>query len=216
MIEHRREVGAWLTLDRGLYALPSHPYPWRRQAKAAELSVEGAGLSHRAAAVLHGVVGFRPGGLDLTVPRSAKRTSGLAIVHRSDHFDVVRRDSITVTTVERTMVDLCGHTDGWTLERAVDDVLLTRKTSIEALEREIERASRAHAPSIAVLRRLVDVRGEGYVPPSNELEAGLYALLESAVLPAFVRQAPLPWWPPARQRVDALIPRWKLIVERAA
>jgi hypothetical protein len=119
MIEHRREVGAWLTLDRRLYALPSHPYTWRRQAKAAELSVEGAGLSHRAGAVLHGVGGFRPGGLDLTVPRSANRTSGLATVHRSEHFDVVR-------------------------------------------------------------------------------------------------QAPFPWWPLARQRVDALIPRWKLIVERAA
>ena len=51
MIEHRRAIGAWVTLAPSVYALASHPYTWLRQAKAAELSIPGSALSHRAAAV---------------------------------------------------------------------------------------------------------------------------------------------------------------------
>ena len=143
MIQHRRQTDAWLTLDRSLYALPSHPFSWLRQAKAAELAIPAAALSHRAAAVLHGIDGFRPGGLDLTVPLSAGHRSPMATVHRSADFEVVQRELISVTTVARTVADLSGQLDPRGLERAIDEVLLSRKATVDELVAEADRATRA-------------------------------------------------------------------------
>lgn len=213
MIDHRRAIGAWLTLAPSVYALASHPFTWLRQAKAAELSIPGAVVSHRAAAVLHGFEGFRPGRIDLTAPRSAPHTSTLAIIHRREPITTTTRQLIEVTSVARTVVDLSGVIDPWTLARTIDEVLLTTKASTDELNGEVERAARGHQRHIDVVRGLVDDRADGYVPPSSELEAGLYAALDSPLLPAYMRQATLPWWPSARQRVDALMPEWRLIVE---
>jgi hypothetical protein len=88
MIDHRRASGAWSTLARSVYALSSHPFTWLQQAKAAELSVPGAALSHGAAAFLHGIPGARAGGLDLTMPPGRHGTSRIATVHRCRTLEV--------------------------------------------------------------------------------------------------------------------------------
>ncbi len=93
MIERRRSSGAWLTLERGVYALHGAPFTWLRQAKAAELSVPGSGLSHRAAAHLHGVEGYRAGPLDVSFG-SGRARSQLAVSHQvGDLATVIRTRS---------------------------------------------------------------------------------------------------------------------------
>ncbi len=213
MIEHRRATGAWLSLAPSVYALASHPFTWLRQAKAAELSIEGAAVSHRAAAVLSGFDGYRAGGIDITVPAGCRNASPLATVHRTKELTSVRRQLIAVTPVARTVVDLSSVVSPWCLERTIDQALLERMTSVGRLEAEIARAARGHQARIGLLRDLVADRGDGYVPPESELEAELYAALESPLLPDHIRQASLPWWSPAPLRVDALIPAWRVIVE---
>jgi very-short-patch-repair endonuclease len=51
------------------------------------------------------------------------------------------------------------------------------------------------------------------VPPTNLLEAALYAVLGDARLPPFVRQHGFSWHGARPQRVDAYIPSWGRIVE---
>ncbi|MGZ4707677.1 MAG: DUF559 domain-containing protein [Acidimicrobiales bacterium] len=51
------------------------------------------------------------------------------------------------------------------------------------------------------------------MPPANELERALKAVLDDPRLPPHDSQAALPWWPSAPQRVDELIPSWRRIVE---
>jgi very-short-patch-repair endonuclease len=212
-IDLRRRSGEWLVLTPSVYALASHPYSWLRQAKAAELSVPGSAVSHRSAAVLHRVDDYRPGPIDLLASPSANHRTRLATVHRTERFVAVRRQLVNVTTLPRTVADLAGVVDPWKLERTVDNVLLTRAASVDELRREALAASAARRAGAGNLARLIEDRGDGYVPPASELEALLYRVLDDPALPAYDRQSAFPWWRQAPQRVDALIPSWRLIVE---
>lgn len=70
MIEYRVRVGRWIVVSPGLYRLAGVPVTWSQRALAAcMVSGTGAVVSHRSAAVLWGVSGFRPGPLDITVRR---------------------------------------------------------------------------------------------------------------------------------------------------
>ena len=61
-------------------SMPSRaiPFSWERQAMAATLTTRGAVLSGRSAAALHGIDGFRPGRLEITVPRRRSGVTRLA------------------------------------------------------------------------------------------------------------------------------------------
>lgn len=212
-IEHRRSVGHWVTLTPSVYALASHPYTWLRQAKAAELSIPGSAVSHCSAAVLLGLGDVRPGAIDLLAPRSGAHRTRLATVHRTDQVEAIRRQLVRVTTVPRTVSDLAGVVDPWRLGRTVDEVLVSRAASVDDLAAEAARAASDRRAGAGTLRRIIEDRGDGYVPPTSELEALLYFALEDPRLPPSIRQAAFPWRLTATQRVDALIPTWRLIVE---
>ena len=176
MIEGRRAAGLWLTLDRGVYALNSAPYTWLRQAKAAELSVPGSGVSHRGAAHLHDLDGYAAGGLDLTAA-GGRSGSGLARVHRLRDPDLVRRNGVVVTSVPLTLVQLAGVEAKGRMGRTVDDVLVHGLATWHELHHEAERRAVAHRRGVGDLVELINERGEGYVPPTSALETALYDVL---------------------------------------
>ena len=214
MIDRRRGSGAWLTLAPGVYALNSHPFSWLRQAKAAELSIRDAVVSHRSAAVVHGWEGFRPGRIELSVPVASRHDSPLAVVHRVAHLDRVARQGIAVTSAARTVVDLAGVLAPASLGRVIDDVLLAGLASIEQITAAFDLVAGGHPRGSGVLRDLLGERTEdGYVPSRNELEASLDTVLADPRIPPSVREAAFPWMPDEPYRVDALIPRWRRIVE---
>ena len=69
-ISLRVQNGRWDLLRRGLYLVGGAPDSWRRQLMEAVLAAgERAAVSHRAAAALHGIEGFRPGVVEVTTPR---------------------------------------------------------------------------------------------------------------------------------------------------
>jgi very-short-patch-repair endonuclease len=212
MIENRRAAGRWLTLDRGVYALNSAPFTWFRQAKAAELGVVGSAISHRAAAHLHGVDGYPAGRLMLTTS-GPRHTSRLARIHRWADPTTVVRNHITVVAVPLMLVQLAGTEPPGRMGRTIDDVLVSGLASHEDLLVEAERRAAGHPRGIAGLLDVLAQRGEGYIPPTSALEAALYDVLADPSLPPFQRQAPFPWWPEADDRVDALIPSWRRIIE---
>ena len=126
MIRHRVNTGRWERVTPGLYRIAGVPVTWKQRAMAACLiSGAGAVVSHRSAAVLWGVSGFRPGPLEITVPAGRSARNALAKVHRST-TDGVRIDRVPVTRPSRMLADLAGVVSGDVLEEAVDDVLCRR------------------------------------------------------------------------------------------
>jgi very-short-patch-repair endonuclease len=107
-IQRRREGGFLHTLHVGVYAWGHRAVSWQGRCFAALLAAgEGTAISHAAAAVLHGLMAPRPT-IDVISPRRCGG-DGTLRVHRGelsvDEFN--EREGIRVTTVERTLFDLC-------------------------------------------------------------------------------------------------------------
>jgi hypothetical protein len=213
MIEWRLRSGCWVGLDRGVYALATHPFTWLRQAKAAELSLPGSALSHRSSGVLHGVPGFRPGRIDLTVEPGSSSRSAFARVHRRRLLDPIVVQGIRTTRIERMVLDLAAELDPTSLRDLVHDLVVRRVTSMEALRDEADRLEPLHPRGLVAVRAVLYDESVGKMPPANELERALKAVLDDPCLPPHESQASLPWWPDAPQRVDELVPDWRRIVE---
>ena len=213
MITRRVGSGAWVRLDQGLYALATHPFTWLRQAKVAELSLQGSALSHRSCGVLHRLPGFRAGRIDLTVEPGSSSRSSFARVHRRQLLDPIVVQGIRTTRIERMVFDLAVELGPTGVRDLVHDLVVRRVTSMEALRREAEALEPLHPRGLVVVREVLDDAVVGRMPPANELERALKAVLDDPRLPPHDSQAPLPWWPSAAQRVDEFIPDWCRIVE---
>ena len=133
MIHSRVAAGRWVLVCRGVYRIAGVPVTWKQRALAAcMVSGPEAVVSHRSAAVLWGVSGFRPGAIDITVPPRRSNRNPLARVHRSA-VEGTRRDGIPVTRPARTLADLAAVVGAETLEEAVDDVLCRRLCRLDEL-----------------------------------------------------------------------------------
>lgn len=137
---------------RGVYAVGRRRIEHRGWWKAATLSVGGGVLSYTSAAAHWGLIAARQR-VEITVPSTAGRSSrkGLTI-HRSralpDH-EIAIRDSIPLTKVARTLLDLSTVFDRRALEKALDEAEYLRLYDGVALSRVIdehpERAPRLKA-----------------------------------------------------------------------
>ncbi|MCU0270704.1 MAG: endonuclease domain-containing protein [Acidimicrobiales bacterium] len=213
-IRRRLVNGSWVRLDRAVFALASHPGTWLRQAKAAELSLPDAALSGRSAAVLHGLTGFRPGALELTVAPSCRGSSRLATVRRREDLPTCRVSGIHVVSLAQTVCDVAASSTQTVLDRAVDDLLVARRLRVEELaQRHAALLPRRSHGIGRVSHLLAEVSQEGYVPTESELEASLRSVLRDSRLPDAVPQAAFPWWPDGACRVDFFIPSWRRILE---
>ncbi len=134
MVDHRIATGRWARVAPGLYRIAGVPVTWHQRALAACLvSGPGAVVSHRSAAVVWGVSGFRPGPVEITVPAGRSGRNGLARVHRCADVRGVRREGIPVTPPPRMVLDLAGVVGGEALEEAIDDVLCRRLCRLDEL-----------------------------------------------------------------------------------
>jgi hypothetical protein len=214
MIERRVHSGAFIRLECGVYALASAPPTWRRQYKAAELSLSGSSLAGLAACKIHRFDGFKVARPELIVAYTRNHRSSLATVHRSDSALTTSIDRFRVTTIAQTLCDIVSRVqlDRW--ERAADGLLLERRLTVDELQERRLRYDRSRRPGIATFRALVDDRlADGYTPKESELERGLALVLELvAGCPTVQWQAPAPWASDA-QRVDAMIPAWRIVLE---
>src|SRR5690349_12120896 len=107
-IQAWRERGLLHSLHVGVYAWGHRAVSWRGRCIAALLAGgEGAAISHAAAAVWHGLMKPRPT-IDVISPRR-RRGDGTLRVHRGalSVDEVTEREGIRVTSVERTLFDLC-------------------------------------------------------------------------------------------------------------
>ncbi len=111
------------------------------------------------------------------------------------------------------MVDVAGSLPYGTVERALDHGILEGTVGLARFRRRCEVALGGRTPGSETLRALLFDHGDGFVVAQSELERRLYRLLRAPAVPKVVSQAAFPWRPCSRERVDALIPSWRLIVE---
>jgi very-short-patch-repair endonuclease len=152
---------------------------------------------------------------ELVVPYGAGTRSRLATVHRTREPATTVVDHIPVTTIAQTICDLAGRVPPWALERALDDAIVTGRLAVSDLEERCDAYAGARRRGVALFRALTAERGDGaWEPPESELEAVLWRVLgQLPSRPRLLRQPPLPWRRPGRQRVDVLVPDFRIIVE---
>jgi very-short-patch-repair endonuclease len=151
----------------------------------------GGLASHRSAAALFGLRRVPRTHVEVVVEGRPSRLAGVS-VHRSAPLAAIDRSRIgiiPVTAPGLTLLHLAVVAPDL-VEGALDDALVRRLTSIDALERLLERAGRGRAGT-AQLRRLVRVRRAGQRPTESALEDDFVALLRDCRLPVPVGQEPV-------------------------
>jgi len=202
-IDDRLTSGAWVKVFPRVYRLAGAPTTWKQSLVAASLAWGGGVISHTAAAALHELIGFKPGRIELIVPRKRER----ALPHRVhrprylDKIDVMTVDAIPVTRPARTLIDLATCLDRDRLEEVLDDALRRRLVSLPKL-----RWRMGELGARKVLKQLVEERAHG-VTESN-LEIRVLRALRAAGLPKPVVQHPI-----GRYRVDLAYPDARIAIE---
>lgn len=192
-VKHRLGTGRWEAVHEGVYRLAGSAPTWHQRLMALTLAAGPvAAASHRSAAALLGMPGFAGERVEVSTPRPPRhRQPG---VHRTrvlppEHLTVV--DGIATTRVPRTLFDLTAVAHPLRAERAVDNCLASGKVSLAALGSVAAELSRKGRTGSALMRRLLEERGAGYVAPASELEARFLDLVRGAGLPEPVRQLDL-------------------------
>jgi hypothetical protein len=214
MIHTRLDTGRWVQVARGVYRLGGSPVTWHQRALAACLAAgPGAMVSHRSAAAIWAISGFRPGPLEISVPAARSARNPLATVHRTIHLpkgDCTTHDRIPVTKPARTLVDLAGRVSADLLEEAVDDVLCRRLVDLDGL---VKRADGMAGRRGAVALRTILAAWGGDGQPANVAEMQIVRRLLSAGLPEPVRQHEIHDEAQLVGRVDLAYPEARLAIE---
>ncbi|MGI9023758.1 MAG: DUF559 domain-containing protein [Acidimicrobiales bacterium] len=174
-------------------------------------------VSHHSAARLWRLPGFVDEQVHLSRARQGgtHRATGLGVLHAPRSLPalhITTTSGVPVTTVARTLFDMAGVIHAGRLERALDNALARRFTTIAAVRRVTgELAKRGRAGS-TVMRTLLAERGAAYVAPESGLEARFLALLRASGLPDPVRQHNVGGdrWV---GRVDFAYPEARLLIE---
>ncbi|HET7722191.1 MAG TPA: DUF559 domain-containing protein, partial [Acidimicrobiales bacterium] len=121
-------------------------------------------------------------------------------------------ERIPVTSPARTIFDLAGVLHPGRAERALDNALARRLTTLTALRSVTEELARQGRPGSGRMRRLLAARAGVYVPPESNMEARFNAVAKRAGLHNLVPQRDVggdDWI----GRVDFLDPEKRLVVE---
>jgi very-short-patch-repair endonuclease len=213
MFTRRRRSGRWQQLSRSVWTLPSAPPTWHRQLMAAVLSIEGSAVSGLAAGHLHGLDGFRPVRPEITVPRGGTRRSPFARVHQSDRIVTTTLGPFPVVTVEQALCESAFRLPSARLGRIVETAIIDGRTSADAVLARAEALWPRPPRGVTDLLELVSELSRTDAAPMSVLEAALFRILGDPRIPEWEAQATPGWWPTDDERLDVLIPRWRLIVE---
>jgi very-short-patch-repair endonuclease len=210
-IKRRCRAGRLHRLHRGVY-LVGHPVAPEHAAEIAAVLACGPGsvVSHRSAARLWGLPGFRAWTtpVEVTVPDRNPRCRRGIMVHRSGtlHPREVRRvHGIPVTIPARTLLDVAPLVPLESLEAAIADARARRVVRDRVLMELIERSP--GRPGASALRRLVELNRDHGLTRS-EAERTMLALVRAADLPVPRTNARV-----SRFEVDFLWHTQKVVVE---
>jgi very-short-patch-repair endonuclease len=184
-VRQRVAAGRLTRIQRGVYAVGHARLTGHGRWMAAVLAYgDGAVLSHRSAAALHGIRPTQRGKTDVTLPSQSARPRPGIDVHRSTTLTdahVTTVDGIPCTSVARTLLDLADVIDERGVEKAIDQAEVLRVFDLREMEEVLERADGRRGAS--VVRRLLAKYG-GPTLTDEELEELFLALCRRASLPS--------------------------------
>jgi very-short-patch-repair endonuclease len=146
-IQHWRERGLLHTLHAGVYAWGHRAVSWQGRCVAALLACGEVGvISHAAAAALHGLMKPRPT-IDVITPDRRRGDDTLRVHRESLAVDeITERECIRVTSIERTLFDLCDP-------QLVTEAIAKGLTTLPALDDFVDR--KRGAPGVRRFARVV-------------------------------------------------------------
>ena len=195
-LRHRFETDDWERLNNTVVRLVGSRRTSEQQAMVAVLTAgPGSVLSHRSAAALWDLPGFR-----LVPPEVSRlRATNSETTHQSwiheprrlpgHHITVV--DDIPVTTPVRTLFDLAAVLHPDRTERLTDTMWAQRLVTGALLHDTLAELAKRGRTGIGTMRAILSVRGRDYVPPASGLESRVASLLREHGLPEMRRQVDL-------------------------
>ena len=219
-LRRRAKRGRLERLAVRTYRVPGSVPDWRQRLAAAVIAAgPGAAASHLSAAVLWEFPGFTGEAIEVTRPRGRHHEGLIGKVHESRRFPGTHSrkvDGIAVTSVARTLFDLCGSRDVHPkkAERAISNALARRLVGFGQLEVMLAQMGRRGRRGSALFRKILDDHGAAsHVPTESEIEDLVLAVLASAGLPAPDRQVVLGDDAAPIGRVDFLYRNVRLVIE---
>lgn len=177
--------GEWETVGRGLYRTILFRLDWRASMLIACRRTGGV-ASHRAAAHLHGMEGFRQTVRDVTVSHGRHQRIAGVTIHQTtqlDRADPTEIDGIPCTGLARTVLDASHLVSFRRIEDAVDGLLRERRIDWEDLYGVLARHARRGRNGSASLRRFLDARGGDERIPLSSWSRMVVELLVANGLP---------------------------------
>jgi hypothetical protein len=189
-IDARLSSGAWLRVMPGVYRVASFPETWRGRLLAALLwAGPDAFVSHRSAAALYGLDGFREGPIEITAP-STNSIPGVKVYRSSRPARTRMIDGICVSWVDRTLLDVCAVADPTRCGPAMDDALRKRLIALDLLWAELHACGRG-VRGVRVFRVLLEGRDDRDGKLQSRLEAKILAILREIKDETFEVQVPV-------------------------
>jgi hypothetical protein len=177
--------GAVERIEPEVWALTGVPPTWHRRVMAACLAERGM-ASHRTAAALWGLDGFRRGVVEVVTPRWSRRPNASVRVHESLDIlprDWAERDGIPCESVERLLCGLGAVVPETKVEQAFDDALQRRLTTAEAVRDRFVLLARRGRRGCGVLRPLLERRLGTIGPRPGEFARRFLRIIERTELP---------------------------------
>ncbi len=162
---HRVHVGVYAIVPASMLSLKGH---YRGAVMACG---DGAALSHRSAADLHGLRRTQRAGVDVIVPGGEWHVRPGVDCHSSVNLeprDITSVDAIPVTTVARTALDLAAVLSRRQVERALDQAEILQRFDLRALSDQLDR--NPHHPGASPLEAILADHAAGTTVTWSELE----------------------------------------------
>lgn len=180
-IQHWLERSRLRPLHKEVYALGHERLTPSGRRLAAVLCFGGeAALSHRSAAAHWDLLGTRSSMIDVSAPRAKNRSPGVRL-HRPRRWvaaDRTVKDSVRVTTVGRTLLDLAGSVPFGVLERATNEAMIRHILDASEVCAAIDRGGRKRG--VRALRTILErIDPTRPVITKSSLEAGFLRLFRA-------------------------------------
>jgi hypothetical protein len=189
-ITTRLATGYLEVLHPRVYGVRGTPDSWAKRVTAAFLwGGPGAVMSHRTAAALYELDGTDRSVLEITLPGG--RTRKGIVCHRFPSGPKPRTrqlDTVKVTWLDRTLLDLCAVVRPPRAGLALDDALRKRMTTLERLWAELDATGGLGRKGSAVFRQLLGLRDDRDGSMESRLETATKRLLATPPLPVVTPQ----------------------------
>jgi Transcriptional regulator, AbiEi antitoxin/Protein of unknown function (DUF559) len=214
-LARRANAGILRRIERGVFMLAGTEHEHDSILEAACRKLEAV-VSHESAGRLHQFDGLPWIMPTVTVPHRRTYIFEGVVVHQSTDISddqLVLINRLPVTNPERTIIDLAASVSERRIDWILDRALSSGSVDLERLALLFADIGRRGKPGTTSIRKLLEKRGQEYVPPDTVLEQRLLAIIENADLPRPTPQFTPTWLAPTNGRVDLAYEDHRLIIE---